>query len=245
MRSALERRLPCQGMPKRSAIRRLAACLVLASCVLAPATRADDAIEPLDRIRHGAEAAVKHNLPPSAEVSADAIDPRLRLPACAATPDAEAGAARGASANVTVRCTAPSAWTLYVPVRIRDLRPVLVLTRAVRRGETVDASVLRSETRDIAQLPFGYVSDAAMIAGNEFRRPVGAGQALSPADIEPERCIRRGDLVTLIGRAAGIEVRAEGKAMADGGRGSRIRVQNSNSKRIVEGTVTAPGVVEL
>ncbi|HET8883694.1 MAG TPA: flagellar basal body P-ring formation chaperone FlgA [Solimonas sp.] len=233
-------------MSQVSAARRITVRLALAcACMLAPAARAGDAIEPLDRIRRVAEAAVRKNLPPTAEVSADAIDPRLRLPVCASAPDAEAGAARGASASVTVRCAAPETWTLYVPVRIRDLRPVLVLTRAVRRGEIVDASALRSETRDVAQLPFGYVSDAATLAGNEFRRPVGAGQAISPADVEPERCIRRGDLVTLIGRAAGIEVRAEGKAMADGGRGSRIRVQNSRSKRIVEGTITAPGVVEL
>ncbi|NGY04401.1 flagellar basal body P-ring formation protein FlgA [Solimonas terrae] len=234
-------------MSNHSRRRRALAASVLAALYALPiaGARADEAIEPLARIRDVAEAAVKKNLPASAEVSADAMDPRLRLPACAAVPVAEPGATRGASTSVTVRCPAPQAWTLYVPVRVRDLRPVLVLTRAVRRGERVDASVLHSETRDVAQLPFGFVSDAATLVGSEFSRPIGAGQAVSPADVEAERCVRRGDLVTLIGRAAGIEVRAEGKAMADGGKGSRIRVQNSSSRRIVEGTITAPGVVEL
>lgn len=224
---------------------RCAAALIALAAAFAATARAQDAAESLDRIRSVAEAAVRRNLPASAEVSADALDTRLRLPACASKPQAEAGAMRGASNNVTVLCEAPSAWTLYVPVRVRDLRPVLVLTRAVRRGERIDAGMLRAETRDIAQLPFGYLSDVSSVAANEFRRPVGAGQVVSPADLEPERCVRRGDLVTLIGRAAGIEVRAEGKAMADGGKGERIRIQNSHSKRIVEGTVTAPGVVEL
>lgn len=222
-----------------------AAALLALGAAFATVAQAQDAAESLDRIRSVAEAAVRKNLPASAEVSADSLDSRLRLAACASKLQAEAGAMRGASNNVTVRCEGPTAWTLYVPVRVRDLRPVLVLTRAVRRGETIDASMLRAETRDIAQLPFGYLTEVSSVAANEFRRPVGAGQVVSPADLEPERCVRRGDLVTLIGRAAGIEVRAAGKAMADGGRGSRIRVQNSNSKRIVEGTVTAPGVVEL
>ena len=73
----------------------------------------------------------------------------------------------------------------------------------------------------------------------------GAGRGGVLATYELLHQERPEDLVTLIGRAAGIEVRAAGKAMADGGRGSRVRVQNSNSKRIVEVTVTAPGVVEL
>lgn len=220
----------------------LAAVLLLAAA--APAA-AQDAVEPLERIRQLAEAAARRGLPASAEVQADALDPRLRLPACARAPQAEAGDARGAALSVTLRCAAPSAWTLYVPVRVRDLRPVLVLTRAVRRGEPVEAGLFRTETRDVAQLPFGHLAALAAGAPTEFRRPLTAGQAPGPDDLAPARCIRRGDPVTLVGRSAGIEVRAEGKALADGARGSRIRVENSRSRRVVEGTVTAPGVVEL
>src|SRR3546814_10505987 len=84
---------------------------------------------------------------------------------------------------------------------LRDLRPVLVLARAVRRGEPIDAGMLRAETRDVAQLPFGYLTELSSVAASEFRRPVGAGQVVSPADLEPERCVRRGALVTLIGRS--------------------------------------------
>src|SRR3546814_20061835 len=85
------------------------------------------------------------------------------------------------------------------------LRPVLVLARAVRRGEPIDAGMLRAETRDVAQLPFGYLTELSSVAAREFRRPVGAGQVVSPADLEPERCVRRGGLVPLnkIGQAAG------------------------------------------
>jgi flagella basal body P-ring formation protein FlgA len=205
----------------------------------APATS-----ESLARIRAIAESAVKQALPPTAGVSADALDERLRLPACASRPKAEAAAARGASTSVTVHCDAP-AWTLYVPVRVRDLRPVLVLTRSVRRGDSITPDMVRAETRDVATLPFGYITDLAALAESELRRPLAIGQTLSPNDLEPARCVRRGDLVTLIGRAAGIEIRAEGKALADGARGSRIRVQNSTSRRVIEGTITAPGVVEM
>src|SRR3546814_17620480 len=87
---------------------------------------------------------------------------------------------RGASNSVSVRCEGRTAWTVYVPVRVRDLRPVLVLARAVRRGEPIDAGMLRAETRDVAQLPFGYLTELSSVAASEFRRPVGAGQVVSP-----------------------------------------------------------------
>ncbi|NKF21749.1 flagellar basal body P-ring formation chaperone FlgA [Solimonas marina] len=219
--------------------------LLLSALATSLPALAQDASESLDRIRAVAEAAVRQSLPASADVSADGIDTRLRLPACGTRPQAESGPIRGAATSVNVRCEKPSAWSIYVPVRIKDIRPVLVLTRAVQRGEAVTPDLLRPEQRDVATLPFGYLVDPDKLAQSEFRRPIGAGQALSPTDVQPERCVRRGELVMLIGRAAGIEVRAEGKALADGGRGSRIRVQNTNSRRIVEGTITGPGRVEM
>src|SRR3546814_19634957 len=111
------------------------------------------------------------------------------------------------SNNVSVRCEGPTAWTLYVPVRVRDLRPVLVLARAVRRGEPIDAGMLRAETRDVAQLPFGYLTELSRVAASAFRRPVGAGQVVAPADPEPERCVRRGERGTLQPRKGGREGR--------------------------------------
>src|SRR3546814_20303731 len=93
--------------------------------------------------------------------------------------------------------------------------------------------MLRAETRDVAQLPFGYLTELSSVAASEFRRPVGAGPVVSPDDREPERCVRRGHLVTLIGRAAGIEVGAAGQDMAEGGRCSSVPVQTRQQGRRV------------
>ncbi|WP_051362405.1 flagellar basal body P-ring formation chaperone FlgA [Solimonas soli] len=222
--------------------------LALAATLGAGGARAQDAVEPPARLRALAERAVRQDLPASAEVSAEGLDPRLRLPACAQPPAATADQRRGARVSVTLRCAAPQAWTLYVPVAVRDVREVPVLARAVRRGEAFDAGALRSERRDVAQLPFGWLerwsSDAQAYAEAEFRRPLAAGQVPGPDDLAPRRCVRRGDAVTLIGRAAGIEVRVEARALADGARGERIQVENARSRRVVPAIVTGPGTVE-
>lgn len=216
----------------------------LAALAALPPAVSAQAIESPQRIEAVAIAAVAARLPLTAKVSGGSLDPRLRLDACADPPVAEPPAVRNANATVTVRCSAP-AWTVYVPVRISDLRPVLVLARAAARGEVLSASLLSVQERDVAQLPFGYFEDVEAVSGHELRRPLAAGAVLTPNDAQPPRLVRRGEAVTVIGRSGGIEIRAAGTAIGDGARGERIRVRNDSSKRVVEGTVTAPGTVEI
>lgn len=216
----------------------------LGACLCLPLAAAAAGTEPLQNIARAAETAVLAQLPPSATATANTIDPRLRLATCSQPLQTDPAAVRGAAATVTVRCPAP-AWTLYVPVRISDMRMVAVLARPGQRGDVVGADMLTLQTRDVAQLPFGYVDDPASIEGQQLRRPIGAGAVLTPNDVEAPRWVRRGQIVTLIGRAGGLEVRAGGKALGDGAEGQTVRVQNQTSRRVVNGTVTAPGVVEV
>lgn len=142
-------------------------------------------------------------------------------------------------------CEAPSAWTVYVRVKVSDLRPVLTLARSAQRGEALDEALLVIQERDVASLPFGYFCSPADLAGLQLRRPAAAGSVLTPDLVEAPRLIRRGDLVNLVGRSGAVEVRSQGKALRDGGRGERIPVENSSSRRVVEGRVTAGGEVEI
>lgn len=218
--------------------------LFATAMLLVPGLATAAAIESPTRIDAVAVAAVAAQLPASAQVSGGALDPRLRLPACANAPVADPPTLRGAQASVSVRCTQP-AWTVYVPVRISDLRPVVVLAQAVGHGETLGSDRLSLQTRDVAALPFGYFASLDDAAGLESRRALPAGAVLTPNDARPPQLVRRGQSVTVIGRSGGIEVRAEGTAMGDGARGDRVRVRNAGSKRIVEGVIAADGVVEV
>ena len=79
--------------------------------------------------------------------------------------------------TVAVRCAAPN-WTVYVPVRVRDLRKIRVLAQAVRAGDALAPAQLTVETRDVAQLPFGYLDAEATLDELEFRRGLVAGSSL-------------------------------------------------------------------
>lgn len=218
-----------------------AVLLLLASSLAVAA----DAVQPIESLRSAAVAAARAQASPTAQAEALALDERLRLPACGEALRAAPEPQRGAQARVAVSCGAPVAWTVYVGVRLTDIRPVLTLARGVQRGETVDAAMLVPQDRDIASLPYGYYSDPAQLAGRQLRRPANAGSVLSPDMVEAQKLVRRGDLVTVIGRAGMVEVRSQGKALRDGAAGDRIPVENSSSRRVVEGQVTSGGQIEV
>ena len=62
---------------------------------------------------------------------------------------------------------------------------------------------------------------------------------------KPDLVIKHGQEVTLVAAAGGIEVRAAGRALADAASGTRLKVQNLSSLKVVEGVVEGPDVVRV
>jgi flagella basal body P-ring formation protein FlgA len=122
---------------------------------------------------------------------------------------------------------------------------VLLLERALPRGATPGASDLRSTRRRVPGLPLSYVQEPGELRNRQLRRPLEAGTALQFDALEPAPVIRRGQAVTLITDAAGLEVRAPGEALADAAPGQRVRIRNLASLKVVEGRADEAGTVRV
>lgn len=226
--------------------------LVLAGSLAATGVQAQDAggAEPIERIRSTAASFVAAQAPASARVEAGALDSRLRLPACPQPLKASApnGSNRGLW-SVAVLCElgagAGPLWSIFVPVRVADIRPVLVLVRPLAPGQTVTADAVALEPRDLSSLSYGYLVDPVQAIGQKLRRPLAPGAVLSPDTLAAPTLIKRGAVITIIGRSGSLEVRAQGKALADGGGGERISVENLSSHRVVDAVVRDGGNVEV
>jgi len=220
--------------------------LLLPLCLLSPSLLAQDR-EPqsIDSLRNAAETLVASQAPQGAQVRADAIDGRLRLPACAEPLSTVISNTGGKRQTVAVSCSGPQTWTVYVPVQIVSRAQVLVATRNLSAGSVLGAADLRLESRDTAALAQGYVEDPLIASGQVLARPLAAGAVLSPAALRRAALVKRGDLITLVSRAGSFEVRAQGKALADGATGERLAVENTASHRVVQGQVRADGAVEI
>jgi flagella basal body P-ring formation protein FlgA len=226
--------------------------LMIAALLAAPPGHAQApqaGMQSLAGIRAAAEKALRATVDsslPGVQVEAAALDARLRLSACATKLDAFAAAPRNSQSRVPVRvsCTAP-AWTVTVPVEIRRSHPVLVLRRAVGRGESISPGDVLVQTRTLPGLATPFVSSTSQLTGRLTRRPIPEGTALTADALSAALLIHRGQQVTLLALANGFEVRAPGRAMADAAAHQRVRVQNLNSLKIVEGLADNNGVVRV
>jgi flagella basal body P-ring formation protein FlgA len=233
-------------------VNRLTALLLLcaASAPSIAQTVPPSGLQPLPAVARAAEASLRSTLGPgytSVELEAAPIDPRMRLPACAGKLEARSAMPRGSQSRAIVRvaCTSGTRWSLNVPVEIRRRTDVLVTKRAAARGETLSAADVTVQSRVVPGLESPYVGAIAELEGRLTRRPIPSGTALTAEALQAALLIHRGQNVTLAASHSGIEVRAPGLALADASANQRVRVQNLNSLKIVEGVADTEGVVRV
>jgi len=182
-----------------------------------------------------------------AEVTVGRLDSRLRLARCdrkLETYDSP-NALSGGRGVVGVRCTGSSPWKLYVPVRISTFNQVVVSRRPLVRGKVLDARDVTLRERDTSGLHKAYYSEVDAVVGLSSKRAIDRGAVLHSGLLKRARLVKRGSRVEIVARLDGLDVRMRGEALADGGRGDRIRVKNLSSGRVVTGTVTDSGLVQI
>jgi flagella basal body P-ring formation protein FlgA len=210
-------------------------------------------LQPIDDLRDIAAQFVQQRLHDDGDASisitasAGALDSRLRLPLCAQKPAAFAPAGNlRASTRVTigVRCAQP-AWTVYVPVAVETELPVLVLRQAVARNGVVLPQDVETQRRKVPGIAASYLNNVSQLTGRHLKTTAPAGTALTVDLLVPDVLVRRGQHVTLIAAAGGLEVRAQGEALSDARPDGRVQVLNLSSRRPVEGQVESRDVVRV
>lgn len=207
-------------------------------------------VQSLESIKAAAEKAVRSQLPDSRAkyyVTSQRLDERLRLATCGDPLEAfiTNDAAPAAHSTVGVRCPAQNTWTVYVPVSIEVEAPILVLRRALARRSPVEPTDVELQTRRLPGIASGFISDLGSLPGRRLKRALPAGTALTADVLVPDVLVKRGQQVTLLAMSGTIEIRAQGQALSEGGAEDRIRVQNINSMKIVEGVVGKDGIVRV
>jgi flagella basal body P-ring formation protein FlgA len=84
-------------------------------------------------------------------------------------------------------------------------------------------------------------------AGWVARRAIAAGEPLRPPAVAPPDAVRHGQPVRVVYRESGLAITISGTAAADAPVGARVavRVESGGRARRLEGTVVAPGLVQL
>jgi flagella basal body P-ring formation protein FlgA len=120
---------------------------------------------------------------------------------------------------------------------------IVVPTRNIARGETIDEADLQYTTIDNANTRSDLVMAMNNLAGKQARRFLRAGEPVRESDVRQPILVTKGSTVTIVFMAPGVSLTASGKAMSEGGLGESVVVLNPVSYRQITGIVTAAGTV--
>ncbi len=128
--------------------------------------------------------------------------------------------------------------------------PLLLAASPLAAETLVAARTLRAQTilgpDDLVPtdgtLP-GTAADPAEVIGLETRVAIYQGRPIRLADLGPPAIVDRNQAVTLTYAAGALTITAEGRALARGGAGDRIRVMNIASRTTLSGIVAGNGTI--
>jgi len=209
-----------------------------------------DTLQALDRIEQVAyeyamkQAQASYDNP---QIAMDSLDNRLRLQACDSVLDvfSTKGVVGLGNQTIGVKCNSPVAWTVYVPVKVKVLKLVVVANRPLSSNKLITQGDIKLQQLDIGGLQHGYLNSTQLVIGQTLKYPVSMGSVIKPNSLEAQKIVHRGQQIMLVAMAGQMEVRMSGTALDDATLGQRVKVKNSTSKRIVEGIVDAPGIVKV
>lgn len=176
----------------------------------------------------------------------DPLDSRLKMTDCPLPVTAKLKSINSTGRiNIEVRCDSNIQWTLYVPAEIKVFHPVVMPVAPVPRNVKLTAADLELREADISQLNGSYFTSINDVVGMEARRLLSIDRPIIAAYLKPSVMINKGDAVIVTANSGGLMVKMPGIALRDGYQGQQISVRNTQSDRVVEALVTAPGQVEV
>jgi flagella basal body P-ring formation protein FlgA len=184
-------------------------------------------------------------LPGEVSVKVGAVDPRTALAHCPA-PEAflQPGARAWGKTTVGVRCTAPSAWTIFIQAQVNVKADYVAAAVPLAQGQPVEQGQLMLVKGDIAAMPNGIITDMAQAIGRTPTVSLAAGTPLRLDTLKSKPVVQQNQAVRLVLNGNGFSVSAEGRAIGTAGEGQVVQVRTP-SGTVVSGTAKAGGMVEV
>jgi flagella basal body P-ring formation protein FlgA len=119
----------------------------------------------------------------------------------------------------------------------------VTVDNTIERGAVLQPSELVAMRRPKSEGPF--VAGIAAAAGLAARHELRPGQPLRMVDLVKPAIVQRNDSVTIVYEAPGLALTLRGRAQDTGALGDTVSVLNEQSKRVVQGVVSAPDRVTV
>jgi flagella basal body P-ring formation protein FlgA len=172
------------------------------------------------------------------------LSQRIRLPQCKTdleiidrNPTKYAG-----RVTVGVKCNSP-AWQTYISATIDGKLPVVITTQGILK-----LAVIKAEDVKLILVSYKKAGSDSLIStetaiGMRAKKAIGPNEILSIRDLQPPYWVFKKQMVTIVSKIGGIEVRTKGIALQDGVENEQVEVKNASSQKTLKGIVIAPNTV--
>jgi len=127
--------------------------------------------------------------------------------------------------------------TVWVTADVGVYGPVLVARRPFARGDTIAATDVSVERRDLSQLPADVLGDPADVSGMIARAAIAAADPVRREQVSVAAAVHRGDVVLLVAERPGLRLTVPGEVREDAGLSQPVRVVNRTSRKEIVGRV--------
>ncbi len=132
-----------------------------------------------------------------------------------------------------------------VSLDVRRYADLLVPKQNIRRHEMLVPDMFERKRFDVTSYTEDMLTDFTQLDGCRAAQNLPAGRMIPGRRIEKTPDVEYGAPITIIGKSRLFEIRAKGTALQNGVTGETVKVKNDDSKKILTGTVTGPGTVEI
>mgnify|MGYP001173543093 FL=1 len=122
---------------------------------------------------------------------------------------------------------------------------VPVLVRRMSSNEIISPQDIRLVTRRADKVDMNGLREASELIGMSPLRTLSADRPVKRSEIRKPVLIGKGSIVTMMFRSARMMLTAQGKALQNGSKGDIIRILNTKTHKVIDGTVLNSGTVTV
>lgn len=143
--------------------------------------------------------------------------------------------------TVAVKCLKGAGQPVYLRADVAVEGPYVVAAQTINPNQIIRADMLEEKMGDVLKLPAHYRTSPERLIGRVATQRTLAGQSLRVAGTRGAHSVKRGDVVRIEARTAGLVITTQGEAMSQAEAGETVQLKIQNGK-LVQAVLNQQGV---
>ncbi|MBL4743371.1 MAG: flagellar basal body P-ring formation protein FlgA [Cycloclasticus sp.] len=139
--------------------------------------------------------------------------------------------------TLSVRCHSSTPWRIFMTAKVKIFTSILVAKKSLNKGHILQKNDLKLQRTQLTSVRSGYLINVDQAINKVLKRRLNNGDVIRVNNLSKPILIKKGDAITIMARSNGFNISMKGIALTAGSKGDKIKVKNTRTKRIIQGTI--------